>query len=77
MGSKRAKANTYKSKDGDTSRKHSVSSDGNSTSRTGDVYTKVDGGHTHQSYDHTFDKSGQSYKEYHGGENSRDRSYNK
>lgn len=43
--------------------------------RTGDRYTKVDGGHVHQSYN--IDVSSGEYREYTGGENSSDRSYNK
>jgi hypothetical protein len=42
----------------------------------GDRYTRTDEGkHTHDSY--SLDKATGSYREYHGGENSSDRSYNK
>ena len=43
---------------------------------TGDRYTPTgDGGHVHESY--KLDKASGEYKEYSGGENSDDRSYNK
>lgn len=46
--------------------------------RTVDKYTHVsEGKHVHQSYNQTISSNGSSYKEYHGGENSGDRSYNK
>lgn len=42
----------------------------------GDRYSPTPGGgHVHQSYD--LDKGSGSYREYQGGENSGDRSYNK
>lgn len=42
----------------------------------GHVYGHTEnGGHTHSSY--SLDKTSGSYKEYHGGENSSDRSFNK
>ena len=42
----------------------------------GHRYTDVgEGKHTHDSYSH--DKTTGDYREYHGGENSTDRSYNK
>lgn len=61
--------------DGGGSTKVRQSKEDNSKVR-GDKYTPVSGGgHVHQSYDQ--DKGSGSYREYHGGENSGDRSYNK
>ncbi len=46
--------------------------------RTVDIFTKTGSGkHVHQSYNQTISSRGSSYKEYHGGENSHDRGYNK
>ncbi len=52
------------------------SSDYDNAKITGDKFTKTDGGgHVHSSY--TVDTASGGYNEYHGGENSSDRSYNK
>lgn len=62
------------SSDGESSRVRQSKED--NAKVTGDKYTKTpDGGHVHQSYN--LDKASGSYKEYSGGENSSDRSYNK
>lgn len=52
--------------------------DSDNSRRTGDVYTKTDdGGHVHESYNQSISANASSYSEYHGGENSEDRSYKK
>ena len=67
------------------SRKYSASSEGSTTrvrqdntdnaKQTGDRYTQVSDGHVHESY--KLDTASGGYKEYGGGENADDRSYNK
>ncbi|MBU4480193.1 hypothetical protein KKG48_02005 [Patescibacteria group bacterium] len=62
------------SSDGSTTKVRQSNQD-NAKSR-GDKYEHCGGGkHTHRSYD--VDKASGSYREYSGGENSSDRSYNK
>lgn len=61
------------SSDGGTTK---VRESGDGSKITADRYTHQDEGkHIHESY--TVDKSSGSFKEYHGGENSSDRHYNK
>lgn len=67
----------FNSSGGDSEPTVRVRESRNDTSKVvGDKYTPTGGGkHTHDSY--KLDKASGSYKEYRGGENSRDRSYNK
>lgn len=64
--------------DGDGKIKETVKTDPRDGSTRGDKLTFTGGDrgeHVHQSYD--VDRSSGTYKEYHGGENSPDRHYNK
>ncbi|MDH5442443.1 MAG: hypothetical protein OEX08_02470 [Candidatus Nomurabacteria bacterium] len=73
-------SNLFKSSSGGKTTRSRIDNGGNSSSsrRSGDIITKTGGGkHTHQEYTYKNSPSGSSYKEYHGGENSGDRSYNK
>lgn len=61
--------------DGGGSSKIRQSNKDNAKIRGDKITPKSTGKHVHQSFD--LDKGSGSYREYHGGENSSDRSYNK